>query len=58
MRRQRLWVHENGSGARARGIICVFADQTRQDMEAERINTIGNLLADLGARTLDLRGYL
>ncbi|WP_264568019.1 peptide chain release factor 2 [Rhodoferax antarcticus] len=27
-------------------------------MEAERINAIGNLLADLSARTLDLRGYL
>jgi hypothetical protein len=28
------------------------------DMEAERINNIGNLLNDLQARTLDLRGYL
>ncbi|MFM7802528.1 MAG: peptide chain release factor 2, partial [Limnohabitans sp.] len=27
-------------------------------MDAERINTIGNLLNDLGARILDLRGYL
>ncbi|MDD2926329.1 peptide chain release factor 2 [Rhodoferax sp.] len=27
-------------------------------MEAERINAIGNKLADLSARTLDLRGYL
>ncbi|MCB8747534.1 peptide chain release factor 2 [Rhodoferax sp. U2-2l] len=27
-------------------------------MEAERINAIGNLLADLSARALDLRGYL
>ncbi len=27
-------------------------------MEAERINLIGNRLADLSARTLDLRGYL
>ena len=27
-------------------------------MEAERINLIGNLLSDLQARTLDLRGYL
>ena len=28
------------------------------DMEAERINNIGNLLNELQARTLDLRGYL
>ena len=28
------------------------------DMEAERTNNIGNLLNDLQARTLDLRGYL
>jgi hypothetical protein len=27
-------------------------------MEAERINAIGSLLADLSTRTLDLRGYL
>jgi len=27
-------------------------------MEAERINLIGSKLADLSARTLDLRGYL
>jgi hypothetical protein len=27
-------------------------------MEAERINAIGGLLADLSTRTLDLRGYL
>jgi len=27
-------------------------------MEEERINAIGNQLADLSARTLDLRGYL
>jgi len=27
-------------------------------MEAERINAIGNKLADLSARTAELRGYL
>jgi len=27
-------------------------------MEAERINLIGTRLADLTARTIDLRGYL
>jgi len=27
-------------------------------MEAERINAIGSQIADLSARTLDLRGYL
>ena len=27
-------------------------------MEAERINAIGNLLADLTAREAELRGYL
>jgi hypothetical protein len=35
-----------------------FSKQSKDDMDAERINTIGNLLVDLGARTLDLRGYL
>jgi len=31
---------------------------TQDPMEAERINSIGNNLIDLSARTLDLRGYL
>ncbi len=39
-------------------IISPFASDLEDDMDAERINTIGNLLVDLGARTLDLRGYL
>ena len=41
------WLHCSPSTAQA-GI----------PMEAERINSIGNNLIDLSARTLDLRGYL
>lgn len=34
-----------------------FAHETRT-MDVEHINAIGNHLADLSRRTLDLRGYL
>jgi len=32
--------------------------RTGSDMDIERINSIGTLLADLSARTQQLRGYL
>jgi hypothetical protein len=36
----------------------VVSSNTPPDMDIERINGIGNLLADLAARTEQLRGYL
>jgi hypothetical protein len=41
----------------AQGIISSFSNKATP-MDAERINQISNLLSDLKARTLDLRGYL
>ena len=39
--------------------IAVFAPQdTLRTMEAERINQLSSLLADLNARSLELRRYL
>ena len=35
-----------------------FSAHCRQTMDIERINAIGALLADLAARTGQLRGYL
>ena len=49
--------HESSCGRAAQEIITIWFE-TKNDMDAERINTIGNLLVDLGARTLDLRRYL
>jgi hypothetical protein len=47
---------DTGTGLRAR--IAGFARQTAPTMDIEHINSIGTLLADLSARTQQLRGYL
>jgi len=33
-------------------------DRTKESMDIEQVNAIGTLLADLSARTEQLRGYL
>ena len=35
-----------------------FSTEKAPEMDAERINQIGNQIADLTARTAELRGYL
>jgi hypothetical protein len=37
---------------------CLSDDRTKQSMDIEQVNAIGTLLADLSARTEQLRGYL
>jgi hypothetical protein len=47
---------EDGPGAHAK--IAGFAHRNLPTMDIEHINSIGTLLADLSARTEQLRGYL
>jgi hypothetical protein len=47
-----------GREAAGSGIISGFSRAGKSNMEAERINAIGNKIADLAARGTELRRYL
>jgi hypothetical protein len=52
--------HQPGArlGAPRSGIIPSLSQMQKQTMEAERINAIGNKIADLAQRGAELRRYL
>jgi hypothetical protein len=52
------WRDECAAAPHARIDDCLSDDRTKQSMDIEQVNAIGTLLADLSARTEQLRGYL
>jgi hypothetical protein len=57
---QRLAPPKSGIGGHTRAKIGDLSKKTLgiKNMDVEHINAVGNALADLSQRTIDLRGYL